>query len=122
MVNDVLAASGEQVAIPCTVKGITTRRIAQWRKDGNGLPRNGRFSVNNDGTLNILSVSQVDIGTYECMVENSLGRRTMKVKLNLVEHEGMLTLHFSLSDVGSTFLYRVTQKKTTQTTRCVKKV
>ena len=103
MVNDVLAASGEQVAIPCTVKGITERQIAQWRKDGNGLPRNGRFSVNSDGTLNILSVSQVDTGTYECMVENSLGRRTMKVKLNLVEHEGMLTIYFRprLHDVGS---------------------
>lgn len=83
-----IASSGEQVSIPCTVKALS-RQATVWKKDGVTLAPDNRFRVALDGTLDILSVNQDDIGTYECTVENGLEKSAMKVKLNLVEHEGV---------------------------------
>ena len=91
ILDDMIASSGEQVSIPCTVKGVS-RQATIWKKDGVALLGDGRFRVGLDGTLDILSVNQEDIGTYECSVENGLEKSAMKVKLNLVEHEGMISI------------------------------
>lgn len=89
-----IASTGEQVSIPCTVSGVS-RQVTIWTKDGVRLSPDGRFRVASDGTLDILSVGEGDRGTYECTVENGLEKSAMKVKLNLVEHEGTLLCYYS---------------------------
>ena len=88
IVDDLIASTGEQVSIPCKIKGFS-RQATVWKKDGVILEADSRFRFGLDGTLDILSVNQDDIGTYECAVENGLEKSAMKVKLDLVEHEGM---------------------------------
>jgi len=86
IVDDLIASTGEQVSIPCKIKGFS-RQATVWKKDGVILEADSRFRFGLDGTLDILSVNQDDIGTYECAVENGLEKSAMKVKLDLVEHE-----------------------------------
>ena len=94
--EDVIASVGEQISLRCTVKGLARQDIV-WRKDGFEIPRDGRFTVTSDGTLDINAVSQGDSGTYECRVRNGFGESAMKVRLNLVENEGMFHMQFALS-------------------------
>ncbi|XP_072199268.1 hemicentin-1 isoform X3 [Excalfactoria chinensis] len=70
--------------LECTAKGVPTPRIA-WRKDGavfNG--NNTRYSILEDGSLQIHSVHVTDTGRYMCMATNAAGTEHKQIDLQVL--------------------------------------
>ncbi|POI25559.1 hypothetical protein CIB84_010691, partial [Bambusicola thoracicus] len=70
--------------LECTAEGVPTPRIA-WRKDGtvfNG--NNTRYSILEDGSLQIYSAHVTDTGRYLCMATNAAGTKRKQIDLQVL--------------------------------------
>lgn len=65
------AAEGQTANLTCKVFG-SPKPVVVWKKSGEQLT-GGRFSVTEDGHLQITDLSLVDAGSYTCSATNKLG-------------------------------------------------
>lgn len=73
-VGDKVTASTESVvSIVCQSTGIPRPSVV-WTKDGQEVSSEGRFVIDNNGTLTIQGLQLEDSGQYVCNVENRAGR------------------------------------------------
>ena len=89
---------GKTVEIPCQGDG-NPKPVAYWKKNDRPLPTDSRFEIKEDGTLVIFEMQSHDAGTYECSLENVLGKVSVNVivKLNIQEvDEGMILCYIIL--------------------------
>ncbi|KAJ8300018.1 hypothetical protein KUTeg_021537 [Tegillarca granosa] len=66
---------GETGEIPCQAVGNPKPNIV-WRKDGRIIASNGKYRIENNGTLN-------DTGSYYCTATNVIGRKTVERTLRI---------------------------------------
>eukprot|EP00076_Gallus_gallus_P024036 XP_015146072.1 hemicentin-1 isoform X2 [Gallus gallus] len=72
------------VVLECTAEGVPTPRIA-WRKDGNVFNGNNtRYSILEDGSLQIHSAHVTDTGRYLCMATNAAGTERKQIDLQVL--------------------------------------
>ncbi|XP_015725366.1 hemicentin-1 isoform X1 [Coturnix japonica] len=83
--------------LDCTAKGVPAPRIA-WRKDGavfNG--NNTRYSILEDGSLQIHSVHVTDTGRYMCMATNAAGTEHKQIDLQVLVPPNIASGHTNIT-------------------------
>uniref|UniRef100_A0A1A8EE95 Contactin 1 n=1 Tax=Nothobranchius kadleci TaxID=1051664 RepID=A0A1A8EE95_NOTKA len=98
-VNNVLAPKNGRVVIECRPKA-APKPTFFWSKDTELLSNSSRVFIWEDGSLEILDVTQADAGRYTCFAENDLGRANITRPL-LVTESTKITLAPSNVDVNA---------------------
>ncbi|XP_050683951.1 peroxidasin-like [Leptidea sinapis] len=73
--EDLDAFEETSVQLPCEYESEPPGNV-EWRKNGNRLTTNDRFSITIIGSLVIKNITLADSGSYECSVHNEYGRDT----------------------------------------------
>ncbi|KAM6930619.1 hemicentin-1 [Xenentodon cancila] len=63
---------GQDAVLPCEVEGDSLPAV-MWRKDGLVLPKNNKFTMLSEGSLQIHGAQLTDAGRYYCTVSNQAG-------------------------------------------------
>uniref|UniRef100_A0A1A8NW40 Contactin 1 n=3 Tax=Nothobranchius pienaari TaxID=704102 RepID=A0A1A8NW40_9TELE len=98
-VNNVLAPKNGRVVIECRPKA-APKPTFFWSKDTELLSNSSRVFIWEDGSLEILDVTQADAGRYTCFAENDLGKANSTRPL-LVTESTKITLAPSNVDVNA---------------------
>ena len=86
--SPVIVSEGSTAVLFCKARAYPKAAIV-WRKNGEPLPRDGRFIVSSDSyKLRILDAEMKDIGIYSCKATNALGSDEASI---LVEVRGRLS-------------------------------
>ncbi|KAL4641452.1 contactin-1a-like isoform X1 [Arapaima gigas] len=93
----VLGAKNGQVLIECRPKAAPKARLS-WSKGTELLSNTSRIHIWDDGTLEILNVTQMDEGRYTCFAENNRGKANSTGSLSITEAT-KITLAPSNADV-----------------------
>ena len=84
----VIVSEGSTAVLFCKARAYP-KAVIVWRKNGEPLPRDGRFIVSRDSyRLRILDAEMRDIGAYTCKATNTLGSDEATI---LVEVRGQLS-------------------------------
>ncbi|KAG8567085.1 hypothetical protein GDO81_013493 [Engystomops pustulosus] len=78
--NDQTLTEGEDAQFPCVASG-KPAPVITWTKQGDELPNDGRHIIKESGTLQILRISHLDGGQYECHATSSMGVNSVSVQL-----------------------------------------
>lgn len=78
--QDVMARSGDDVALRCQVTGEPVPTV-EWLRAGQPLRASRRLRTLPDGSLWLERVETRDTGTYECVAHNALGSATARAFL-----------------------------------------
>ena len=80
--------NGELAILNCGADGFPTPAI-QWKFRHVEILNGGRYSINEQGILNIMNVGLDDIGIYVCTASNAIGYATGNISLSI---QGQLKL------------------------------
>ncbi|OPJ84914.1 peroxidasin [Patagioenas fasciata monilis] len=80
--QDVVAETGQDVAIACTAQGDPQPTIT-WVKEGIQITESGKFHISQDGTLSIHDLGVADQGRYECIARNPFGFTSSAMQLSI---------------------------------------
>ena len=82
--DDFTASTGSNVTLTCEASSIPESIAYSWRLKGLRLNDGGKYSGTNTSTLRITSISEREVGEYECYPTNEYGNRnTSSVKLSV---------------------------------------
>ena len=71
--DNVTALTNTSITIQCSTSGVPTPTVT-WTKDGQGIPRDGRYTVQDDGSLLISEADEEDNARYMCTADNVAGK------------------------------------------------
>ncbi|XP_030318926.1 peroxidasin homolog [Calypte anna] len=80
--QDVVAETGQDVAITCTAQG-DPRPTITWVKEGIQITESGKFHISQDGTLSIQDLGVAEQGRYECIARNPFGFTSSAMQLTI---------------------------------------
>ena len=70
--DNVTALTNTSITIRCPTSGIPTPTVT-WTKDGQEIPDEGRYTVENDGSLVIDGAREDDNAQYRCTAVSAAG-------------------------------------------------
>jgi len=71
--DNVTALANTSITIQCPTSGVPTPTVT-WTKDGEEITNDGRFTVQNDGSLLISEADVEDSARYTCTAGNVAGK------------------------------------------------
>ena len=71
--DNVTALTNTSITIQCPTSGEPTPTVT-WTKDGEDLPSDGRYTVQDDGSLLIDKADEADKAQYTCLAESVAGK------------------------------------------------
>ena len=77
---EVSVLNGEIAILDCDADGFPTP-IIQWKFRHVQIVNGGRYSINEQGVLNIMNVGLDDIGIYVCTASNDIGYATENISV-----------------------------------------
>ncbi|XP_045509421.1 peroxidasin-like [Colias croceus] len=83
--EDIEAYKETTIQMPCEYESEPLANI-EWRKNGNRIIPNERFTITLIGSLVINNITLSDTGSYECSVYNDHGRDTASAYLTVKDH------------------------------------
>ena len=88
------------ITIQCPTSGVPTPTVT-WTKDNQEIHNDGRYTVQDDGSLLISEADEKDSARYTCTVGNVAGKDSASSTVNIVG-KVLLVFHF---DSQGTFEY-----------------
>ena len=77
------ALTNTSITIQCSTSGVPTPTVT-WTKDGLEMPRDGRYTVQDDGSLLISEANADDTSRYTCTAESVGGKDSASSMLQIV--------------------------------------
>ena len=71
--DNVTALTNTSITIQCPTSGVPTPTVT-WTKDGQGIPKEGRYMVQDGLSLLISEADEEDNARYTCIAENFAGK------------------------------------------------
>ena len=71
--DNVTALTNTSVTIQCPISGVPTPTVT-WTKDGQEIPSDGKYTVQDDGSLLIRESKAADTARYTCTADSVAGK------------------------------------------------
>ena len=81
--DNVTALSNTSIAIQCPTSGVPTPSVT-WTKDGQEMPKGGKYKVEDDGSLVIIEADEGDNGQYTCTADSVAGKDSKSSAVQIV--------------------------------------
>ena len=81
--DDVTALTNTNITIQCPTSGVPTPTVT-WTKDGEQVPGDDRYIVQDDGSLLISEAFEEDSAQYTCFADSIIGRDSVSSKVQIV--------------------------------------
>ena len=81
--DNVTALTNTSITIQCPTSGVPTPTVT-WIKDGKEIPSEGRYTVQDDGSLLISEADEEDNARYMCTADNVAGRDSASSTVKVV--------------------------------------
>ena len=81
--DNVTALTNTSIAIQCPTSGVPTPTVT-WTKDGQDIPSEGRYKVQDDGSLLISEADEDDSARYTCTADNVAGKDSASSTVQIV--------------------------------------
>ena len=81
--DNVTALTNTSIAIQCPISGVPTPTVT-WAKDGQKIPKDGRYIVKGDGSLLIKEALEEDTARYTCTAESVAGKDSASSTVQIV--------------------------------------
>ena len=81
--DDVTALTNTNITIQCPISGVPTPTVT-WTKDGEHVPGDGRYTVQDDGSLLISEAVEEDNAQYTCIADSIIGKDSVSSKMQIV--------------------------------------
>ena len=73
--DNVTALASTNITIQCSTSGVPIPTVT-WAKDGEEIPSDGRYTVQDDSSLLISEAGEEDSGRYTCNAESVAGKNS----------------------------------------------
>ena len=73
--DNVTALTNTSITIQCPTSGVPTPTVT-WTKDGQDITNDGRYTVQDDGSLLISEALEEDSARYICTARNAAGKNS----------------------------------------------
>ena len=81
--DDVTALTNTSITIQCPTSGVPTPTVT-WTKNGEQVSNDGRYTVQDDGSLLITGTNEEDSARYTCIADSIIGKDSASSKLQIV--------------------------------------
>ena len=81
--DNVTALTNASIIIQCQTSGVPTPTVT-WTKDGQEIPSEGRYTVQDDGSLLISETNAEDNARYTCTADNVAGKDSASSTVKVV--------------------------------------
>lgn len=81
--DNVTALTNTSITIQCSTSGVPTPAVT-WTKDGQVIPSEGRYKVQDDGSLLISEADEGDSARYTCTADNVAGKDSASSMVEVV--------------------------------------
>ena len=81
--NNVTALTNTSITIQCPTSGVPTPTVT-WTKDGQEIPSEGRYTVQDDGSLLISETDEEDSARYTCTADSVAGKDSASSTVRIV--------------------------------------
>ena len=81
--DDVTALTNTNITIQCPASGVPTPTVT-WTKDGDQVPGDGRYAVQDDDSLLISEAVEEDSARYTCIADSVIGKDSASSKVQIV--------------------------------------
>lgn len=81
--DNVTAVTNTSITIQCFTSGVPTPSVT-WKKDGQELSRDGRYTVQDDGSLVISEADKEDDARYTCTANSVAGKDSASSTVEIV--------------------------------------
>ena len=81
--DNVTARTDTNITIQCPTSGVPTPTVT-WTKDGQEIPRGGRYTVQDDGSLLISEAGEDDNARYTCTADSVAGKDSASSTVKVV--------------------------------------
>ena len=81
--DNATALTNTSITIQCPTSGVPTP-IVTWTKDGEQIPNDGRYTVQDDGSLLVNDAGEKDSTRYTCITGNVAGKASASSTVNIV--------------------------------------
>ena len=71
--DNITALTNTSITIQCPTSGVPTPTVT-WTKDGQEITNDGRYTVQDDGSLLINEAEEEDSARYSCIAESAAGK------------------------------------------------
>ena len=85
--DDVTALTNTSITIQCPTSGVPTPTVT-WTKDGEQISNDGRYTVQDDGSLLISRTDEDDSARYTCIADSIIGKDNASSKVQVVGKRG----------------------------------
>ena len=90
--DNVTALTNTSITIQCQTSGVPTPTVT-WTKDGQEIPSEGRYTVQDDGSLLISETDEEDNARYTCTADSVAGKDSASSALQIVGKYYMQVFH-----------------------------
>ena len=91
--DNVTALTNTSITIHCPTSGVPTPTVT-WTKDGEQIPGNGRYTVQDDGSLLISEASEEDNARYTCTANSVAGKVSASSTAQIVGKGNSMILYY----------------------------
>ena len=81
--DNVTALTDTSIIIRCPTSGVPTPTVT-WTKDGEQVHGDGRYTVQDDGSLLISEAVEEDSARYTCIADSVIGKDNASTKVQIV--------------------------------------
>ena len=81
--DNLTALTNTSITIQCPTSGVPTPTVT-WTKDGEQVPGDDRYIVQDDGSLLISEAFEEDSAQYTCISDSIIGRDSVSSKVQIV--------------------------------------
>ena len=81
--DDVTALTNTNITIQCPTSGVPTPTVT-WTKDGEQVPGDGRYTVQDDGSLLISGAVEEDSARFTCIADSIIDKDRASSKVQIV--------------------------------------
>ena len=81
--DNVTALTNTSITIQCPTSGVPTPTVT-WTKDGVQIPNDGRYTIQDDGSLLVNEAGEGDSARYTCTTANVAGKGSASSTVKIV--------------------------------------